>query len=324
MKAPLALLRTSAAPSRQNDRPHERFSGSAHKPNNARGGDGSQGNARSQRVVSLLALLLPFTIAIPLRTGKAVTTTADADQLVREVISNETQSQVNDHNLWSYRELTKRKGEEVLIEYYQTKNGTIHRLLAEDGHPLNPEQRRAEDQRIERLIRSPSALQAAQRKEGADAEEERKFLRLFPEAFGYQEENLQGDLMTLRFTPNPHFHPSGNEQRVLHSLAGTMVVNVKQKRLASVHGRLMTPVKFWGGFLGHLDQGGTFSVVSENVAPGDWELRSLDIEMSGKALLFRTITVHEQDTYSDYAPVPPGLTLAQAAERLQEGSRGRT
>jgi hypothetical protein len=44
--------------------------------------------------------------------------------------------------------------------------------------------------------------------------------------------------------------------------------------------------------------------------------------MNGKALLFKTITVREQDTYSKYTPIPPNTTLAQAAERLQEDSAG--
>jgi hypothetical protein len=57
-------------------------------------------------------------------------------------------------------------------------------------------------------------------------------------------------------------------------------------------------------------------VVSEKVAPGDWALRSLDIEMNGKALLFKTIAVQEHDAYSGYALAAPVTSLAQAAERL--------
>lgn len=245
----------------------------------------------------------------------------NTDQLVREVIQNEIQSQLHDTNLWSYRELTRTKGRERLREYCQTKSGTIHRLLAVNGRPLNPKQRQAESRRIAKVVHSPDLLRAAQKKESADAEEERRFLKLFPKAFRYQVESQQGDRMTLRFRPSPGFSPSGMEERALHALEGMMVVDVKQKRLVSVKGHLMTEVKFWGGVLGHLDQGGTFSVVSENVAPGDWELKSLDVEMNGKALIFKTLTVREQDTYSNYKLVPPDTTLAQAAERLEnEGS----
>lgn len=247
---------------------------------------------------------------------------ADPDQLVREVMQNEIQAENSEHDLWSYRELTRRKGKELLFEYCETKHGTIHRLLAVNGHPLGKSQRQAEDQRIQKLIRSPGALQEAQKKQNSDDQEEEKFLKLIPDAFRFQVQSRDGDLVTLRFRPNPGFHPSGLEARALGALEGTLVLNVKLRRLASINGRLMREVKFWGGLLGHLDQGGAFSVVSEQVAPGDWELKSLNVEMNGKALFFKTIAVHEQESYSNYSQVPPDTTLAEAAQRLQRQSRG--
>lgn len=259
--------------------------------------------------------------AIPAYSAAAVQGSTDVDQLVREVVQNEIESQLNEPNLWSYRELTKTRGREVLLEYCQTKYGIIHRLLAVDGHPLDTNQRQAENKRIAKLIRSPETVRAAQKKQSADAQEERRFLKLFPDAFSYQVESQQGDRMSLRFKPAPDFYPSGIEERALRALEGTMIVDAKQKRLVSIRGRLATEVKFWGGLLGHLDQGGTFSVSCESVAPGDWELKSLDVEMNGKVLLFKTIAVQEQDTYSNYTLVPPDTTLAQAAERL-ENDRG--
>ena len=276
-------------------------------------------------LISTSIILLALLLSGPEQFGAAANNSTDSNQLVREVIQNEIRSQVhetNDNNLWSYRKLTKREGKSQLLEYCQTKYGTIHRLLAVNGQPLSPSQHQAEAKRVQMLIRSPDALRAARRKESADAQEERRFLGLFPDAFRYQEEGKQGALLKLRFTPNPNFRPSGNEERVLHSLEGTMVVDPKHKRLVSVNGRLMTEVKFWGGLAGHLNPGGTFSVQLENVAPGDWELKLLDVEMNGKALLFKTITVREQDTYSNYTPIPPNTSLVQAAERLQKDSGG--
>jgi hypothetical protein len=82
-----------------------------------------------------------------------------------------------------------------------------------------------------------------------------------------------------------------DEQRVLHCLAGTMALDAKQKRLVGIEGRLLREVKFLGGLAGYLHAGGTFSVKSENVAHGDWELKALGVEMTGKALLFKSISV---------------------------------
>ena len=244
----------------------------------------------------------------------------DAQRLAREVIQNEVRAEVKNDSLWDYRELKKKDGKELLLEYRETKGGTIHRLLAIDGRPLNSGQRRAEDLRIQKLIRSPEEVRAAQRIEDADATRGRRLFKLFPDVFIFREVSREGNLITMEFRPNPKFHPSGNMGHVLHCLQGTMVVDAEQKRLVSIDGRLTSEVKFWGGLAGHLDAGGTFSVSMQNVASGDWELKSLDIEMHGKAVLFKTIRVQEHDSYSNYTPVPPGTTLAQAAGRLQNES----
>ena len=76
-------------------------------------------------------------------------------------------------------------------------------------------------------------------------------------------------------------------------------------------------MKFTGGLFGHLDKNGTFFVHQEEVAPGHWDLRSMNVHMDGKALFFKTIAVREKKEVSDYRPLPPGTTLRQAATKLQ-------
>jgi hypothetical protein len=268
--------------------------------------------------------LLAFTSLLLLAVQMAAYPATEAQQLAREVLQNEIQAEANERTLWSYRDLSIRDGKEMLFEYCETKEGTLHRLLAVNGRPLNPHERQAEDRRIGKLLRSPDAVREAKKQEEADARKERKFLTLFPDAFLYREEGQQGELVKLAFAPNPNFHPSGYMARALHCLQGTMVVDVKQKRLVSVDGRLRSEVKFLGGLLGHLNSGGTFSVSLQEVASGDWELKSLQVEMSGKALIFKSIGVQEQETYSRYDPVSPSASLAQAAERLLEDSTNFT
>ena len=112
-------------------------------------------------------LLLALLLSGPEQVGAAASNCTDSNQLVREVIQNEIQGQANNNNLWSYRELTKRKGKSQLLEYCQTKYGTIHRLLASNGQPLSPSQRQAEAKRIQMLIRSPDAMRAAERKQAS-------------------------------------------------------------------------------------------------------------------------------------------------------------
>jgi hypothetical protein len=75
----------------------------------------------------------------------------------------------------------------------------------------------------------------------------------------------------------------------------------------------MEDVTFGGGLLGHLDKGGKFEVRQEEVAPGEWEMTVLGVDMKGKALLFKTLGVQETENHSDFQRVPDDLTLAEAA-----------
>ncbi len=68
-----------------------------------------------------------------------------------------------------------------------------------------------------------------------------------------------------------------------------MYIDQHEKRLEELDGRLTASVQFGGGMLGHLDQGGTFSVKQQDVGGGHWEMTYLDVQMNGKELLFKTI-----------------------------------
>lgn len=63
-------------------------------------------------------------------------------------------------------------------------------------------------------------------------------------------------------------------------------------------------------------------VKQAEVAPGYWELTLLNVQMKGKALFFKTISVQQKYSRSSFKRVPDDLTIAQAAEilRTQVGS----
>jgi hypothetical protein len=95
-------------------------------------------------------------------------------------------------------------------------------------------------------------------------------------------------------------------------MEGEMTVDIKQSRLAALNGYLMQDVKFGAGLLGHLDRGGKFELRQTEVAPGHWEITALSVDISGKALLFKTIGAQEVESHRDFQRVPDDLTLAEA------------
>lgn len=237
----------------------------------------------------------------------------DWGQTVRDVINHEIKAQARDTSLWCYQKLMQKNGREKVLEACQTRGGEIDRLEAMNGRPLDEQQKRAEDKRIENLLGSPRELIKKEREQRKDAKQATELLRLIPDAFLFQKEAMDGDQITLKFTPNPRFHPSGHEASVFHHMEGTLILDLKQKRLAEINGHLTSEVKFGGGILGHLDKGGTFLVKQQEVAAGCWEVAMLNVNMNGKALFFKTIGVRQKEIDSGFQAVPQSETIQQAA-----------
>jgi hypothetical protein len=131
-------------------------------------------------------------------------------------------------------------------------------------------------------------------------------------------EEKDGNRIKLKSAPNPSFHPSSHEAEVFHHMEGTLTLDLDQKRLAEISGHLNSPVKFGGGLLGHLDEGGTFLVRQQEVGPGCWEMTTLDVQMSGKALFFKTIDVRQKEIDSEFQAVPQSATIEQVAQMTKD------
>jgi hypothetical protein len=246
----------------------------------------------------------------------------DPNSFVREILKHEVDAQLHDKALWSYRELKIEDGKQKLYSVYQTKDGEIDRLAAVNGQPLNAQQSQAEDARINKLIHHPAEMEQQKRKETEDGDRARNLLKLFPDAFRFQYQDRSGNLVKLHFTPNPKFHAEGHAAQVFHHLEGVIVLDAAHKRLVSIDGKLTSRVDFGWGVLGHLDPGGIFKVEQKEVSPGYWEVTSMQVDMKGKALFFKTVGTHENETYSDLRRVPDTASLQQAAESVRRSGVG--
>ncbi|MEQ1352778.1 MAG: hypothetical protein ABLT11_02105 [Candidatus Acidiferrum sp.] len=238
---------------------------------------------------------------------------ADLNALVRDILQHEVRAQAEDDSLWCYRKLQDKDGKMQLFASCQTKGAEINRLLAVNGKPLTAQQSKAEEQRIEKLLTDGDLLKKRHQQQQDDAMQASSILKSFPDAFVFQLEKNDGERITLKFSPNPDFHPSGFGAQVLHHMKGTLTLDLKQERLVEISGKLESEVKFFGGLLGHLDQGGTFYVKQQEIAPGYWELTTMDVRMDGRALLFKTIAVRTKEIDTDFRRVPPATSIQQVA-----------
>jgi hypothetical protein len=247
----------------------------------------------------------------------AIEAQTNPQKLVREVVENGRRLK-EVPTYWTYRELVRKEGKSETHQVCQTNAGTIDRLIATNNEPLSAEQQRREDARIQTLLASTAEIHRERQKQREDTAKPYRMFATFPDAFRYQYAGAEGRLVKLRFEPDPQFVPNTRQEEVFHHLEGMMWIDPEQKQVARIDGELTSEVKFAGGLLGHLDKGGVFSVRFRQVDSGQWLMAALQVDMSGKALLFKTISVQEEREFEDYRRVPSNFTLRQAEELLQK------
>lgn len=236
-------------------------------------------------------------------------------ELIKGVIHNENTPNVADIR-WKYRLNKEGDGKQETREVVETNSGSIDRLIAIAGIPLTDAQEREESDRILTLSRNPEKQHKLEQAHQKDVAQCNEFFKMIPDAFLFENGGEKGDLTKLIFKPNPNFQPASREGKVLHEMAGEIWINAKQQRFVSMNGQLINEVKFGGGLLGHLEKGGQFNVRRNEIAPGHWEVTELTVNMRGKALLFKTISVQQKELHSNFQAVPDDLNLADAAGLL--------
>jgi hypothetical protein len=107
-------------------------------------------------------------------------------------------------------------------------------------------------------------------------------------------------------------------------MSGKLWVAVPEYRLARIEATLFKEVRFGWGVLGHLDKGGHFYVEQSKIGPRRWEVTYQNIQFDGKALLFKTICLHETEKNNDFRRVPDNLNLAEGIEMLKDNNRQMT
>ena len=264
----------------------------------------------SSRWIVLGGLLLTGLLPFHAQAGQG---TRDAKEIVKAAVKAEIEADKNDHARWRYKDERKDDPDKILI-VVETAQGTVERLISKGGRPLSEAEARAEDQRVQEFIRDKEKL-AKQRRDGQqDGKNAAELTNMLPEAFIWTVQSEDAQKITLHFKPNPEFRPPDMQSRVLGEMIGEMVVDKAQNRIMTLSGKLVEDVTIGWGLLGRLREGGTFRVERRPVAPGYWQITETHVHIEGKALFFKNIGQQQDEVQTEFAQVPDGTTLEQAAE----------
>jgi hypothetical protein len=285
-------------------------------------------NSLAHFIVHAGAWILLLTVASFAGQPATVSSYRDPAELVRKAVQNEINAANDDSARFLFRGTkTTAQGSTTRL-YVETREATAGLVIAYNGKPLTPEQRRAEEARVERFIKHPEELKRKREQERAEAERTLRIVRALPDAFLFEyageEQGSEGigrageTLVKLKFRPNPHYQAPSHVEEVLTGMQGYVLVDAAHYRLAVIDGTLFKEVGFGWGILGHLDPGGRFTVQQQELGDNLWEISSMSVRFTGKILLFKNLSISSTETFTGFRRVPSDLTFAQALELLKK------
>ncbi len=236
--------------------------------------------------------------------------------IVRSAVRAEMDAANSDHSAWTYRDRDVQPDRDTLSQVIETPKGDLKRTLMLNGQKLTATEEREELARLHTFVNSPEE-QARKRKDGAhDDAQARELLEMLPTAFLWTITGQTAEGTTLRFRPNPGFHPPDIQSRVLGTMAGEIVVSHEGNRIKTLRGTLTDDVRFGFGILGKLDRGGTFDVERREVGGSHWQITETHVHIGGHALLFKSIGTQEDETKTEFKP-STAADLQAAEEQIR-------
>jgi hypothetical protein len=284
------------------------------------------GNARSQLVRTLILLAavslvslgsLVVALAWPFHRVRAADipqTSAAARQLVTAMMSNE-EIAAEHKDTYSYmsRERSERTGGHLWTEkVVETSVGKIRMLLAEDGQPLSPERVAQERGRLAAIVADPTAFLKKSQAVREDEAHARQMLSLAPKAFLFEDPQPDGNFVRISYRPNPDYQTQSIEERVLHAMSGSIVIDPQAMRLHYLDGHLPTDVNIGFGILATIHAGSSFSTTRDRLGEPDWKTTHVDTAINGRIIFFKSIAKNEHAEHYDFVRVPNDITIAQA------------
>jgi hypothetical protein len=249
------------------------------------------------------------------------------NDLVRQTVAREVAAanQPSQKQMFRSRKQTS-KGSQTRL-YVETKDAMAGMLIAINDQPLTPQQQQAETDHLNWLAGNPEQLRKKYAREKEDADRTLRIVKALPDAFRYKYAGTEAggpdmgktgdELVRLEFTPNPAYSPPSRAEQVLDGMQGYLLIDTSAHRIARIDGTLFREVSFGWGIIGHLDKGGHFRVQQADVGDGVWEITAMNLQITGKILLFKGLSMISDEKLSDFHPVPDDLTFAKGVDILK-------
>ena len=227
-------------------------------------------------------------------------------------------AKLRQHFAYKRTERSTRTKDHLWVEaVVETSSGRMHRLLSLDGRALTPREKKAEDDRIQYLVQHPDEFRKENQTRKDDEAKTTELLNKMAKMYLFSFAGSESGCTRINFVPNPQFQEQTYQDRVIHGMAGYLLVSPAPAfRLCKLDASLQHPVEFGYGLLGKVSQGSSLLMDRLQVSPGQWKTSHLVLHVDGNILLLKSVSRQEDSMHSDFKQVPYDLSIQDAAKMV--------
>ncbi|HUZ95724.1 MAG TPA: hypothetical protein VMU57_12515, partial [Edaphobacter sp.] len=214
------------------------------------------------------------------------------------------------------------KGDQVR-DVIESKDGSVARLILKDGRPLTEDEDKAERQRLNDMIASPSDYFKHVKNDGEGRKLADQMIRLMPDAMIYtyvpgqpQTGRNRSVEVVLDYKPNPKFSPPSTPAQALTGLEGRVWIDAKSHQVIRMEGTIFRAVNFGWGILAHIYPGGHLVLEQESAGGNRWIFTKFNENLSVRALMVKTIHVQTNVEAGSFQTLPAPIPYKDAVRML--------
>ena len=200
----------------------------------------------------------------------------------------------------------------------ETQQGRVRFLLKEDGQPLSADRIQQERGRLAQDALHPEDFARREAAQKNDEEHAKQMLQLLPKAFLFDPPAVEGLYTRIRFRPNPDYQPQSIEERVLHGMTGSVLIDRKMIRLREVAGNMPEDVSLGFGPFAIIRSGSNFSTQRLHADGNDWKTETVHTDINGKALFMKNLARKQEVKRWGYKKIGDNLSVSDAVTMAEQ------
>jgi len=239
---------------------------------------------------------------------------SSARQIVATLLANEdAASRLRGRYMYLSQERSDRTGGHLWTEkVVETSAGVIRMLIAEDGEPLSAERIAQERRRLADIVADPAAFARKSHAREDDEEHAREMESLVAKVFNFSDARAEDGYLRIDFAPNPEYKTQSFEERVMHGISGTLLIDPQTMRLHRLEGHLPQDVSIGFGLLAKFRAGSGFAATRDQPGVPEWKTTEYNTNFNGRILFFKSIVRNARAFHSNFVRVPYDISVAQA------------